>query len=148
MDRLRQSLAGTPAVTERLVRGAMDTSLALIEGSARRTARKDTGQLGGSIHSIITGSGMAEMVGQVGPSARHGRWVEHGRRPGKPPPIAAIEPWARRHGVNPFVVARAIGRRRTRPAPFMVPAFRANLSRITQTFQNIGIKFVEFIARG
>jgi len=36
-----------------------------------------------------------------------------GRAPGTPPPIAAVAPWARRKGISPFLVARAIGRRGT-----------------------------------
>lgn len=38
---------------------------------------------------------------------------ERGRGPGRQPPIAAIAPWARRKGLNPYVVARSIGKRGT-----------------------------------
>jgi hypothetical protein len=36
-----------------------------------------------------------------------------GRVPGKLPPIEAIAPWAKMHGLNPFMVARGIAKRGT-----------------------------------
>lgn len=38
---------------------------------------------------------------------------ERGRGPGKPPPSSAVEGWAKRRGLSPFLIARAIGKRGT-----------------------------------
>jgi hypothetical protein len=61
--------------------------------------------------------------------------------------VSAVAAWARRHGVSPFLVARAIGRKGVRPAPFLLPAYEKNRSRITDLFAKIGAKVVE-AARG
>jgi hypothetical protein len=44
-------------------------------------------------------------------------------------------------------VARAIGRKGVRPAPFLLPAYEKNRGRITELFAKIGAKVVE-AARG
>ena len=52
----------------------------------------------------------------------HAVFAELGRRPGKPPPVAAISGWAARHGVPAFPLALAIGRRGIKPQPVMLAA--------------------------
>jgi hypothetical protein len=125
---------------------AMETSLLLIEGDARRGVRRDSGRLQNSITHRISGGG-GNLTGEVGPSVKYGIYVERGRRPGRPPPVAAVAGWARRHGINPFLVARAIGRKGVRAAPFLLPAYEKNKGRITDLFAKVGIKVVE-AARG
>jgi len=124
----------------------MTASLLLIEGDARRGVKRDTGRLQNSITHRISGGG-GNLTGEVGPSVKYGLYVERGRRPGKPPPVAAVAGWARRHGVSPFLVARAIGRKGVRPAPFLLPAYEKNRARILDLFAQIGVKVVE-AARG
>jgi len=125
---------------------AMTASLLLIEGDARRGVKRDTGRLQNSITHRISGGG-GNLTGEVGPSVKYGLYVERGRRPGRPPPVSAVAAWARRHGVSPFLVARAIGRKGVRPAPFLLPAYEKNKGRITDLFAKIGAKVVE-AARG
>ena len=124
----------------------MTASLLLIVGDARRGVKRDTGRLQNSITHRISGGG-GNLTGEVGPSVKYGLYVERGRRPGKPPPVAAVAGWARRHGVSPFLVARAIGRKGVRPAPFLLPAYEKNRARILDLFAQIGVKVVE-AARG
>jgi hypothetical protein len=132
----------TASVIPSQTKTAMETSLLLIEGDARRGVKRDTGRLQNSITHRIAGGG-GDLTGEVGPSVKYGIYVERGRRPGRPPPVAAVAGWARRHGVSPFLVARAIGRKGTRPAPFLLPAYEKNRGRITELFARIGIKVVE-----
>lgn len=138
-----QKAAGTALPSE--TRRAMEYSLLLVEADARRGVRRDTGRLQNSITHAISGQG-GTLRGVVGPSVRYGLYVERGRRPGRPPPVAALAGWARRHGVNPYVVARAIGRRGTRAAPFLLPAYERNRARIVDAFEKIGLKVVETAA--
>src|SRR5215204_2985436 len=131
-----------PSETKR----AMESSL-LVEGDARRGVKRDTGRLQNSItHSIAGGGG--NLTGEVGPSVKYGLYVERGRRPGKPPPVSAVAAWARRHGVSPYLVARAIGRRGVRPAPFLLPAYEKNRGKIEANFAKIGLRVVEAAAGG
>jgi hypothetical protein len=125
---------------------AMERSLLLVEADARRGVKRDTGRLQNSITHSVTGSG-GNLRGEVGPSVKYGLYVERGRRPGRPPPAAAVAAWARRHGVSPYVVARAIGRRGVKAAPFLIPAYEKNRARIIDLFERIGLKVVE-TARG
>jgi hypothetical protein len=125
---------------------AMQGSLLLVEADARRNVKRDSGRLQNSISYSITGSG-ANLTGRVGPSVKYGIYVERGRGPGRPPPVAAVAAWARRHGVNPFLVARAIGRKGVKPAPFLLPAFEKNRGRILDLFGKVAGRVVE-VARG
>lgn len=142
---LGKRLSGAPSHLASETRQAMQASLLLIEGAARQGVAQDTRRLAGSITHTIAGSG-ANLTGRVGPSVRYGYWVEHGRKAGKPPPLDAIAGWARRHGIHPFVVARAIGRRGTRPRPFLVPAFEKHRARIERLFRDVGVKVVSRLA--
>jgi hypothetical protein len=121
---------------------AMNASLLLVEADARRGVKRDTGRLQNSITHTVGGSG-GNLRGEVGPSVKYGLYVERGRRPGRPPPVSALAAWSRRHGVSPYVVARAIGRRGVRAAPFLIPAYEKNRARIIDLFERIGLRVVE-----
>ena len=127
---------------------AMKAACLLIEGDARSRVPQDTRQLLGSITSKISGTGHT-IVGEVGPSKKYGIYVEFGRRPGKPPPVSAIAPWARRKGIAvPYLVARAIGRRGIPPRPFLRPAVESNRSKIEAIFDGVAKIVVMMVTRG
>lgn len=162
-DRVANGLAAGVLAIPTSTRDAMESSLTLIEGTARSLVKQDTRLLMGSITHKISGSG-ASLRGEVGPSKNYGYNVEFGRKPGsKPPPIDAIMPWVKRHtGVFSiktrsrsrskantkndrsvaFLIARAIGRRGIPPAPFMRPALDQNLSKIEALFAKVGATVV------
>jgi hypothetical protein len=146
LDELRERLAGTPDQTHREMRSAMTRSLVLLEGEMRRLAPRDTGRLQGSITHTITGGG-ANLTGRVGPSVQYGLYVEKGTR-AHFPPIDAISGWARRHGMHPFALARAISRRGTRAQPFVEPSLQRHQGAIVRLFSEIGAKVAVFIAGG
>jgi hypothetical protein len=142
MDRRLQQY---PQRLEGELRRAMDASLLLLETDMRRHVPQDTRQLMGSINHQVAGSGL-NITGTVGPSLAYGAFVERGRRPGKYPPIAAISGWAKRHGISPFLVARAIARRGTRPQPFVAPSIQRNRGRIVTLFERAGARVTVFLA--
>lgn len=146
LERLQRNLSGAPGVLNDETRKAMTTGLLLLEAEQRRLAPRDTGQLAGSIHHTITGSGAA-LTGRVGPQAKHGIYVEKGTRPHFPP-IDAVRGWARRKGINPFLVARAIARRGTRAQPFVAPSLDKHANTITGLFSKIGVRIVQHIVGG
>lgn len=125
----------------------MSAGLILLEADQRRNVAQDTRRLMGSITHQINARTLPVISGRVGPTVRYGLWVERGRRPGKAPPIEAIAGWARRHGVNPFVVARAIARKGTRPQPFVEPSLQRNLPALRRMFGRIGFRLVTFLGR-
>lgn len=146
LSELQGRLNGAPKELGSQTRTVMTRSLVLLEGTMRTLAPRDTGRLQGSITHTITGGG-ANLTGKVGPSVRYGYWVEYGRRPGKQPPLGAISGWARRHGANPFQIARAIGRRGTRKQPFVQPAFVKHAQAIVRMFESVGTRVAMYIAR-
>jgi len=129
------------------IRQTMTAGLILLEADQRRNVAQDTRRLMSSITHELDARSLTTITGRVGPTVRYGLWVERGRRPGKAPPIEAIAGWARRHGVNPFVVARAIARRGTRAQPFVEPSLQRNLPALRRMFARIGFRLVTFLGR-
>ena len=89
--------------------------------AAKEKAPVDTGRLRASITAEYQ-----RLSATIGPSVTYGVFVEYGTRPHWPP-LAALQPWAQRHGFpagmrGAFLVARAIARRGTRAQPYMTPA--------------------------
>jgi HK97 gp10 family phage protein len=138
LDRLQGGLQSAAKATPVEMRAAMTEATLTVESTARSLAPRDTGRLQGSISSRITGSGTA-LTGEIGPSVRYGLYVERGTRPHWPP-VAAVSGWARRHGINPFLVARSIARKGTRAQPFMGPALDRNRARIIEIFARVGAR--------
>ena len=60
------------------------------------------------------------------PRAEYAAAAHDGRRPGKQPPVDAIRSWANSKGIDPFVLARSIGRKGTKGTPFLKIAFDRN----------------------
>jgi hypothetical protein len=143
-DRLAATLARSPRVVAAEEARAMTASLLLIEGDARRNVRHDTRQLMNSITHRQRERGQT-LIGEVGPSLRYGLYVERGSRPHFPP-VAALVGWARRHGVSPYAVQRAVGRRGTRARPFLAPAFAKNADRIGRLFAAAGARITAMLA--
>lgn len=103
----------------------------LVERDAKRAAPVDTGRLRASIASQVRVEGTS-VTGVVGSNVVYAAAVELGSRPHFPPP-GALSAWASRHGgMNPYLVARAISRRGTRPRHFLKGAFEQNKARITR----------------
>lgn len=85
---------------------------------------------------IDTGRGIESLTFEIdGNTMRAGSNVDYmlyvhtGTRPHWPP-IAALVPWAQRHGTTAFVVARAIARRGTEESPFLTDALDQSRSDI------------------
>lgn len=61
--------------------------------------------------------------------------IDQGRQPGRMPPVRALARWAERHGIDRrrgFFIARAIGRRGSKPVHFFKRAAEAGEKRIRQ----------------
>lgn len=102
----------------------------LVQRDAKRLAPVDTGRLRASITPEIRQRGNT-VQGVVGTNVVYAPPVEFGSRPHYPP-ISALQVWARRHGMNAFVLQRAIGRRGTKAHRFFQQAFDQNRDRIVE----------------
>ena len=92
-----------------------------VERTAKDEAPVDLAQLQGSIR-IDKNYGKLGYI--VEPHTKYAYFAHEGRRPGRMPPVDAVEGWAKRKGMNPFILARAIGRKGTKGKKFMDIAYK------------------------
>lgn len=81
----------------------------------------DTGELQSSVHTFLNG-----LSAEVKPTSKHAIFVHEGRRPGRMPPFGpntSLGSWARRKGMNAFLVARSIGKRGIKPYRYVDRAY-------------------------
>jgi hypothetical protein len=104
----------------------------------------NTGALRGSIGTEIRGERL-DLRGEVATSILYGEPVEYGRKPGKMPPVDAIEYWVIRKGIAggdeargvAFAIARAIGRRGTKGAHMFEEGFKAAEPRVDNLWRGL-----------
>lgn len=127
LTKIAENLHGRPMLD------GMRSATLLVERDAKRNAPVDVGDLRRSITSEVRveGLGGQTVKGVVGSNKVHAAAMEVGTRPHWPPP-GVLDAWARRHGVNPYLVARAISRRGTRPRRYLQRAFEDNKPRIVR----------------
>ena len=132
-----RSAAAGRAVRDELV-GAMTKSAIMVQGDARILVPVDTGRLRNSIAYEVqpTGDGV---VAKVGTGVVYARYVEEGTAPHFPP-VSAVAGWANRHGIEPFLVARAIARHGTKARPYLKPALQKNLAAINEQFKQAAVR--------
>lgn len=129
------------------IRDFLLASALTVEAEAKKVIAaenlRDTGTLFRSIDTKVYSAPMPNMatVGTVNPYAIfvHGDPAEPGART-RPhwPPMAAIAPWAARHGIPAFLVARAIARKGTRMVPFLTLGLTAALPMIDEQLAKAG----------
>lgn len=108
----------TAAVNTGAARGLVAAAETL-KGLSVREAPVDRGELRNSARVGAPQPGPFGMEIELEFTADHAIPVHEGRRPGSFPPIDAVEDWARRHGIPPFLVARSIAQNGTRPTKFL-----------------------------
>lgn len=130
-------------VTEELAKAGKKSGLA-VEAGAKKLVPVDTGNLRRSITSTQAPFGTTVTplftTTLVGTNAPYARAVEFGRGAGTTqPPIGPIARWLAKKGsdANPFVVARAIGRRGIAGRPYLTKAFEQLKPKIRQEFQQV-----------
>lgn len=113
---------------------AMRDSTLQVSRTAKRLAPVDTGRLRASITPEVRLSGN-NVLGVVGSNVTYAPFVELGTKPHWVP-AGALAGWARRHNMNPYVVARAIARRGTQPVRFLWRAYEKHADRIQQRLED------------
>jgi phage gpG-like protein len=114
---------------EELLSGMRRATL-LVQRDAKRLSPVDTGRLRASIVPEIRQRGNT-IQGVVGSNVIYAAAAELGSRPHYPP-ISALQTWASRHGMNAYVLQRAIGRRGTKAHRFFQQSFAQNRDRIVE----------------
>jgi HK97 gp10 family phage protein len=106
--------------------------------AARKNTPVDTGALRNSLKATISAHS-DRITGVIGSNLKYAMAVEKGTRPHWPP-LQAIEPWARRHGLVAFLVTRAISRRGTKGHHMLENALEDNRRRIIRFFEDYNRK--------
>lgn len=140
---VRITLVGDAALQRKLqnprfvrspVRTWLTRSALLLEGRTKQLTPVDTGRLRSSITHKVE-----PFRAWVGTNVTYAPHVEFGTRPHWPP-LAAMQPWARRHGFpagrqGAFLVALAISRRGTRARRMFGRAVEQTRNKIVHMFR-------------
>lgn len=122
MEQMVAELHGAPMLN------AMRDATLLVQRDARKLCPVDTGRLRSSIVPEVRQQ-TGVVIGVVGSNVTYAAAMEFGTRPHWPP-LDALEPWARRHGMSAFLVARAIARRGIKGRRYLRGALEQNAKRI------------------
>lgn len=120
---LKELLAGFDRVQRNVAtegRGFMDKlgawTVKRVQSNTEAAGAIDLGELHGGIHHVTkkTARGFETTVRPSDKADKYAIYVEEGTEPHWPP-IDAITPWAERHGIPAFLVARKIAQEGTDP---------------------------------
>lgn len=129
-----------------LLRDAMVKSTTLIQNTIKENITSQGISTTGNLRRSVQKHEVSAERGVVAVDERYGGAVEFGRKPGKMPPIDAIERWAQlklsTSGLG-FVIARKIGRKGTKANPFVKPAYESSADQVLGYFQ----KAVEILVK-
>jgi hypothetical protein len=132
--KVTEGLLKAPAAVERELEFGLDRWAAEVARNARELAPKSFSLLTNSIRSIVAG----RLKRIVAPGVNYALAVEQGRRPGRQPGTGnGLMAWVRQKtGLSgaelertTFLIARSIGRKGTRPQPYMQPAAEQSIDR-------------------
>lgn len=98
---------------------------------------KDNGSISTSllINSISSKFDKLRNIGEVIVGAAYGGYVEFGRKAGGFPPLAPLETWIKKKGIETdpkkiksvaFLIGRSIAKNGTKPKPYLIPAWKKN----------------------
>lgn len=123
----------------------IDQGVGILQGILLGEKYFDTGKLGRSVARRLFVSSTDVFLGNVHfnqPGKEYDYFVEHGRGPGFPPPVAKMKAWGRRKGLtfeHAMAIRAKIGREGTKARPFMAKAAK----RIQANYQKIVDRAVE-----
>ena len=112
MNELIKKVGNTPELLGAPLRNFFTHSTLTLQKEAQMNTPVDTGRLRAS-ETIKIDTSPIPLWGRVGTNVYYGVFVEEDTRPHFPP-IQALAGWGRRHGIVPFLIARAISRRGTK----------------------------------
>lgn len=119
-----------PAVSEKHINKAINRALVRIWGAEKLEAPFGMSGIMRDNWRITAG----RFEGKIEAGAQYALFVHEGTAPHFPP-IDAIAPWAIKHGIPPFVLARSIARKGTKANPFLKRAVDKSRDGIQEDFE-------------
>ena len=109
---------------------------------------KDNGSISTSllINSISSKFDKIRNIGEVIVNAAYGGYVEFGRKAGGFPPLAPLETWVKKKGIETdpkkiksvaFLIGRSIAKNGTKPKPFLIPAWKKNANLLVENIKGV-----------
>lgn len=112
------------------------TKMALFaEGHAKKGTPSDTGRLRADITHKIDATPVPTFA-KVYTTVKYGPFVESDTKPHFPP-ISALMPWAARHGVNVWAVAKSIARRGTKGKKMFEKALESTQPKMREAMSDL-----------
>ncbi|TXH07873.1 MAG: hypothetical protein E6R04_11900 [Spirochaetes bacterium] len=131
IDQLAAAFKKAPQIATKHLNDAIKKSLYLIEEKAKPETPVDLNFLRGAGYETSFGT----LKGELKNTAPYAVFVHEGTRPHFPP-LDDIKPWADRHGIPPFLVARAISKKGTKGKPFFKDAIEKSEAEINRIFDD------------
>lgn len=129
LDEIRAAFKRSPTIVRKHANKAIQKSVLKLLANARPETPIDQG--------FLRGAGMVisfqDLLGILENKAPYAGFVHEGTGPHSVP-LAAITPWALRHGIPPFLVQRSIKRKGTKPKPFFTNSIDKSDSDIDRYF--------------
>lgn len=149
LEELREDFRRAGANFDPLARQAMIKATTKIKESAKDNIRQNGTTFQGNLARSITVREATAQRGVVAVGESYGAPVEFGRRPGKMPPVAPIERWAKLKLGAPgagYVIARKIATKGTKAQPYMEPAFVNNADYVLDQFEEAADIMIQMMA--
>lgn len=107
---------------------------------------KDNGSISTSllINSIESRFNKFKNAGTVMVGAAYGGYLEFGRKAGGFPPLAPLEAWVKKKGIESdtkkiksiaFLIGRSIAKNGTKPKPYLIPAWKKNATLLVKSIK-------------
>ena len=141
LDKIRNLIMEYPRQSAMNFNEAIAKTLIAVQRYAIIGAPVDTGRLRASWRLSVQ-----MLRGELTNTANYAIFVAKGTKPHWPP-IKAIEKWANRKGIPPFLVARAIATKGTKANPFFDNAVFAGQVIADQEFKNALDKTIKELAK-
>lgn len=141
LKELQSNFKKNPEATRKYTNQAIKESVFTLLANARKLAPVDQGFLRGP--AMVTS--FEDLKGTLSNTAPYAVYVHEGTRPHFPP-IDAITPWANRHGIPPFLLARSIARKGTKAQPFFRDSIEESQDAIDGFFMKALANIVKSLA--
>ena len=127
--------------TQKQINLALERGAAIVAHHEAEEMPRDTGAGAANIDKVRSLTSVT-----IRPKLPYMLFVHEGTKPHMPP-VKAIEPWADRHGINPFALAMSIKKKGTKPNRFVPRTWLKSKDELGVEFSMLNDKIASFMAK-